>query len=192
MAATPETVPHGYEPMLHDDAAHAADAAYAADAAHGAADAAHGAGVFPPFDVTTFASQLFWFFVAFGVLYFVMSRIALPKVQAVLDMRAAALKTDLESAARESAAAEAARVEMERTAAEARAQSRKLIDDMRASAQAELAAEQTAAERTLTDQAAAADARIQEMRKGAMAQVGAMADELARDIVARLAPGARA
>ncbi|MGE3143754.1 MAG: ATP F0F1 synthase subunit B [Hyphomonadaceae bacterium] len=165
--------------------------AHTAQAAHAAGEGAH-AAAFPPFDASLFASQLVWFALTFAVLYFLMANVALPGVQKVLDKRAAALKSDLDSAARESAAAEAARADMERTAAEARAQSRKLIDDMRAEAQAELAAEQAKAEKGLTEQSAAAETRIQEMRRTALSQVGAMADDLAKDIVARLAPTAQA
>ena len=35
---------------------------------------------FPPFDPTHFLSQIFWFVIAFAILYALMSRIALPRV----------------------------------------------------------------------------------------------------------------
>ncbi|MET0182386.1 MAG: hypothetical protein ABW199_05820 [Caulobacterales bacterium] len=165
-----------------------------AAAPHGAehaAEAAHGGGVFPPFDASTFAHQLVWFAITFGALYLILSRVALPKVQAVLDNRAATLKRDIDAAAQQSAAAEAARADMEKSIADARTQSRKMIDDMRASAQAELSAEAAKSEQALAAQAAAAETRIRDMRTAALAQVSSVADDLARDIVGRLAPGAR-
>lgn len=168
-----------------------AAAPHGAEAAHGAAEGAAHATVFPPFDATTFAHQLVWFAISFGLLYFILSRVALPKVQAVLDNRAATLKRDIDAAAQQSASAEAARAEMEKSIADARAQSRKLIDDMRAAAQAELAAEAAKSEQSLAAQAAEAEKRIAGMRGAALAQVAGMADDLARDIVGRLAPGAR-
>jgi len=167
----------------------------AADAAHAAADAAHGGGhevAFPPFDATLFASQLVWFAITFGVLYFVLARYVLPKVQEVLDKRASTLKGDLDAAAAESAAAEAARLEMERTAAQARAEARRMIDEERAAAQAALAADQARADAELAAQGATAEKRIAEMRGKALTEVGALADDLARDIVQRLTRGAAA
>ena len=35
---------------------------------------------FPPFDTSTFPSQLVWFFIAFGFLYWYMSTRALPQI----------------------------------------------------------------------------------------------------------------
>lgn len=175
-----------------------ADAPHAVptDAAHGAADAAaHGGGheaSFPPFDASLFASQLVWFALTFGVLYFVLSRFVLPKVQTVLDKRAATLKGDLDAAAAESAAAEAARIDMERTAAQARAQARRMIDEERAAATAALAADQAKADAELSAQGATAEKRIAELRAKALTEVGAVADDLARDIVQRLTRGAAA
>jgi F-type H+-transporting ATPase subunit b len=173
------------------DVAHGAAEA----AAHGAEAAAHGgehAATFPPFDPSLFASQLVWFAITFGILYVVLATWALPKVQSVLDSRASALRGDLEAAARESAAAEAAHQEMERVSAAARADARKLVEDMRAKAQAELAAEQAVSDKALAEQLNQAETRIQETRRGAIAQVSGVADDLAREIVTRLAPGVRA
>ena len=42
---------------------------------------------FPPFDAQTFASQLFWFALAFIALYLLMSRVALPRVGSILEAR---------------------------------------------------------------------------------------------------------
>ncbi len=42
---------------------------------------------FPPFASETFASQLLWFTLAFGLLYYLMSRVALPRIGAVLEDR---------------------------------------------------------------------------------------------------------
>lgn len=168
------------------------EAIAAADAAHGAAAGGHeAAGVFPPFDASTFASQLFWFVLSFGALYFILSRFVLPKVEAVLAYRAATLKADLDTAAAESAAAEAARAEAERAAQAARASARKLIEDQRAAAAAEMAQERAKIDEMLAAQSSAAEARIGEMRRAALANVDAIAADLAGDIVARLAPGVR-
>ncbi len=52
--------------------------------AHTEADGGHG-GAFPPFNSSTFASQLVSLAIAFVALYLIVSRIALPRVGSVLD-----------------------------------------------------------------------------------------------------------
>lgn len=164
----------------------------AQEAAHEAGEAAaHGGGEaggasFPPFDPSLFASQLVWFALTFGALFFIVSRFVLPKVQSVLDRRAATLRADLDAAARESAAADAARVDAERVSAEARANARKLVEDMRAKASAELAEEQAKAAAAHGADIARAEAGIAKKRAEAMAQIDSIAADLARDIVTQL------
>lgn len=168
----------------------------AQEAAHEVADAAaHGAesSSFPPFDASLFASQLFWFALSFGALYFIVSRLLLPKVTVVLAQRAATVKGDLDAAAIQSAAAEDARTAMERATAKARADGRAMVERARADMQAKLTAEQEAAETRLTERIGAAEAKVKAERAKALAEVPAIAQSLAREIADKLAPsGARA
>lgn len=171
---------------------HAADAAPGADAAaHGADAAAHGAvagGAFPPFDATLFSSQLIWFALTFGLLYFVVSRFVIPRVGGVLAKRAGAIASDLEEAAQKSAAADEARAAMEKAVAKARADARALVEAARADVMAKLGAEQEAAETRLAAKIEAAEAKVGEARAKALAEVPALAETLARDIADKLAP----
>ena len=66
---------------------------------HGAApktgshtEAEGGHGGFPPFDPSTFASQLVSLVIAFVALYLIVSRIALPRVGGVIDARQNAIE----------------------------------------------------------------------------------------------------
>ena len=183
--------------------AHGADAAHtpheaagsaAAPAAEAAAHAApHGgeqAATFPPFDPTLFSSQLVWFALCFGALYLILSRLVLPKVAAVLEARAGAIKSDLDQAAQKSAAADAARANMERAIAKARADARTMIEAARADMAAKLGAEQEQAETRLGERIAAAEAQISAARAEALGEVAAIAETLGRDIAERLAPTA--
>ncbi len=161
--------------------------------ANAAASHSGEAGVFPPFDATTFASQLFWFALTFGALYFVLSRLVLPKVNAVLARRAATVKGDLDAAAIGSAAAEDSRAAMEKAAAKARAEARALVDSARADMIAKLSAEQEQAEARLATRIRAAEAKVDAERASALAEVPALAEALGREIAGKLAPrGARA
>ena len=176
--------PHAAEPAHGTETV----AAHGPDATHGAAAAEHASGVFPPFDATTFASQLFWFVLTFGALYFILSRLVLPKIGGVLEKRAGTIKGDLDAAAQKSAAADAARVNMERAVAKARNDARAMIDAARAEVQAKLNTEQEAAEQRLADRIGAAEAKIDAARVKALAEIGPIAESLARDIADKFTP----
>ena len=67
--------------------------------AHTEADGGHhGGGTFPPFDSSTFASQLVSLLVFFVALYIIVSRVALPRVAAVIDARQNKIEGDLAEA----------------------------------------------------------------------------------------------
>src|ERR1700724_3890198 len=76
---------------------HGGDAKGQQTGAHTEADGGHG-GAFPPFDSTTFASQLVSLLIAFVALYLIVSRIALPRVGSLLDARQNAVEGDLAEA----------------------------------------------------------------------------------------------
>lgn len=167
-------------------APHGAEAAYGADAAaHGGE---YAAASFPPFDTSLFASQLIWFALTFGVLYYVVARYVLPSVAGVLEKRAGTIKSDLDGASQKSAAAEEARAEMEKATAKARAEARAMIDAARADVTAKLTAEQEQAEARLTERLRIAEQRVADARAKALADVPAMAEALAREIAAKLTP----
>src|SRR3984957_12800407 len=76
---------------------HGGDAKGQQTGAHTEADGGHG-GAFPPFDSSTFASQLVSLLIAFVALYLIVSKIALPRVGSVLDARQNAIEGDLAKA----------------------------------------------------------------------------------------------
>jgi F-type H+-transporting ATPase subunit b len=168
-----------------------------ANNAHGAAPAPHAAGtqvpdghdahgVFPPFDSTHFGSQLLWLAIVFGLLYTMMSKVALPRVGNILDTRKRRIDADLEAARQAQAQAEAAQIAHERTLADAKTKAQAMAQ----SAHATVAAETDAKRKTLEDQLAAnlaaADAKIAETKARAMANVGQIAQDAAGAIVTQL------
>ena len=71
-----------------------ADVTHATTAAPGAAPKA----AFPPFQAESFAPQLIWFAITFGLLYYTLSKVLLPRVGSVLHARTERIGRDLAEA----------------------------------------------------------------------------------------------
>lgn len=155
----------------------------AAAAAH---DAAQAGGVFPPFDPSHMPSQLIWLAITFGVLYILMSRVALPRVKDILENRSTKISGDLDAAAAMQSEANAASIAFEKTLAEAKSNAQALAQQAQAKVAAEADAKRHALEAELNTKLVAAEAQIGEMKAKAMANVGSIASDAASAIVQQL------
>jgi F-type H+-transporting ATPase subunit b len=141
---------------------------------------------FPPFDPSTFASQLVWFAIAFGFLYWYMSKRGLPQLGAVIDERKAQIARDLDDATAMQQKADAAAAAHEKTLAEARAKAQALAQAARDAAAADAQAKRQALEDDLAAKLAAAEREIAATRAQAMGNVAEVARDAAGAIVERL------
>jgi len=145
-----------------------------------------GQSKFPPFDTSTFPSQIVWFFIAFGLLYWFMSKRALPQIGAVIENRRARIARDLDDATEMQQKADAAAAAHEKTLAAARAKAQALAQAARDQAAAESDARRRALEGELSAKLAAAEKQIAATRAQAMTNVSEIARDAAGAIVERL------
>lgn len=134
----------------------------------------------------TYASQIFWLLIVFGLIYFVIGRSMLPKIEATVDARDHKIAGDL-------AAAKVARSSAEQTEEAWRAR----MGEARAAAQAEAAAAKSSAAReteakvktadaAIAQKLAEAEARIATAQADAVSHIEDMATEAAQAMVAKL------
>ncbi|MBD3759994.1 ATPase [Sphingomonadaceae bacterium G21617-S1] len=134
----------------------------------------------------TYASQIFWLLIIFGLIYFVIGKGMLPKIEATVDARDQKIATDL-------AAAEAARAKADETEAsyrarieEARAAALKATQDAKSAATAEAEKRVKSADAELAAKAAEADAALKAAQAKALAEIENVAAEAAQEIVAKI------
>jgi F-type H+-transporting ATPase subunit b len=151
---------------------------------HQAQDGHHGA--FPPFEASTFASQILWLAISFGALYFLMSRIALPRVASILEVRSDRIASDLAEAQRFKTESEQAIAAYETSLAEARSKAQKIAGETRDKVNAEADTQKKAIEADLAARLAQAEKQIADTKTKALSNVRAIAVEAASDIVAQL------
>ena len=153
--------------------------------AHTEADGGHGGG-FPPFESSTFASQLVSLVIAFVALYVIVSRFALPRVENVIDARQNVIEGDLAAAQKFKDESDAALKAYETELASARARAQAIGNETREKLNAASEAERKALEDKLAVKLADAEKTIAATRESAMSNVRGIAADAASAIVQRL------
>jgi F-type H+-transporting ATPase subunit b len=153
--------------------------------AHTEADGGHHGG-FPPFESSTFASQLVSLVIAFGALYVIVSRLALPRVESVIEKRQSTIEGDLAAAQKLKDESDAALKAYETELATARSRAQAIGNETREKLNAAAEAERKQLEDQLTVKLSAAEKQIATAREAAMSNVRGIATDAAGAIVQRL------
>lgn len=162
----------------------AADHAVQAAAAGGDAAAAvtQSAGM-PQLDVTTFANQIFWLLVTLLVIWWVLSRIALPRIGGVLADRQNAISGDLGAAEEFKRKARDAEAAYDRALADARAQAQGIVAEQKAAIQADVDAAVAHADAEIAARAVESETRIGEIKASSLNDARSVAREVTAELV---------
>jgi F-type H+-transporting ATPase subunit b len=153
--------------------------------AHTEANGGHKAP-FPPFQTSTFPSQLFSLLIAFVVLDVFVSRLALPRVGKTIDDRQSAIDGDLAAAQKLKDESDAALKAYESELAAARGRAQAIGAETRDKLNAQAEAERKTLEDRLSVKLADAEKTIASTRTAAMSNVRGIAADAAAAIVQRL------
>ena len=138
----------------------------------------------PQLDFSTFSNQIFWLVVTLVVIYFILSRIALPRIGGALADRAGTITNDLVEAEELKQRALEAEQAYEKALADARAEAQSINVAMRAEIQAQLDVELAKADAKISARTAEAALALAEIRSSAMVSVKDVAKATAKEIVA--------
>ena len=144
--------------------------------------------VFPPFDREHFASQILWLAISFGLLYYLVSKVALPRVAGILEDRHDRIAWDLSEAERLKQESDDAVAPYETALAEAREKAHGIARGTDDKLAADVSAKRAAVEADLTAKLVEAEQRIAAIKTEAMAEVGGIAAEATRAIVEAMVP----
>ncbi len=143
-------------------------------------------GNFPPFDTTHYTSQIFWLFVTFGILYFILSKILLPRLSGVIEERRNRIADDLDSVTRMQNEAEQAKLEYEKSLIQAKEKAQEHAETVKKAVQEEVNKEISEAEAEISRKQVLAETRIQKANQKAMKNVNVIAYEVAETISGKL------
>ncbi len=149
-------------------------------------------GGMPQLDFATFPNQIFWLTVTLVVIYLVLSRIALPRISAVLAERSGTITNDIAAAEELKQKAVEAEVAYQQALTEARAQAGAIVAEAKAEIQADLDVEIKKADAQIAAKAAESEKAIAEIRDGAVKSVTQVAKDTAKELVAAMGGSADA
>jgi F-type H+-transporting ATPase subunit b len=152
----------------HEAAGHAAEAA--------------GPGM-PQLDFSTFGNQIFWLVITLIVIYLVLSRVALPRIGAVLAERQGSITNDISKAEELKKQAVAAEEAYNKALADARAEANGIVAAAQKDIQKDLDKAITKADAEIAAKAAEGEKAIGEIRKGAVDAIKIVARDTAKEIV---------
>jgi F-type H+-transporting ATPase subunit b len=141
----------------------------------------------PQLNPADFAPQLIWLAITFIALYWVLAKIALPRVGEVLQLREDKIRGDLDRAAALKGESDKALAAYEQALAEARAKAQELARTSDAAIAKETGERQTALAAELAGRLRDAESRIAAAKSVAMGNVSTLAAEAARLAVERVA-----
>jgi F-type H+-transporting ATPase subunit b len=148
----------------------------------------------PQLNIGDFAPQLVWLAISFVLLYFLMSRLALPEIGKVLDDRKSRIATDLAEAAKLRDATEAAIAGYEQALAAARARAQGIARAAREEMNAEIEKQRAEIDAQINSRMGDAEQRITALKEAAVGHISQIATETAEALVARFTgkPASRA
>ncbi len=140
----------------------------------------------PQLDISTWPPQLFWLAITFLALYFVMSRVAIPRTGGVIALRKSTIDGDLAAAQKLKTETDNAIKSYEAALAEAKAKAQAINIENRNALNAEIEAERAKLDAALGAKISAAEKKVAASRDKAMAEVAGMAADIASQIVQQL------
>ncbi len=150
---------------------------------------AEGPAPFPPFQTETYPSQLLWLVITFGLFYYLMAKVALPRISSILEVRSDRIEQDLDEANRMQGESDAAIAAYEQSAAEAQANAQVIRQEATDAAKADAESRRAGEEAKLADLIAKSEAEIAATKNSAMAEVDGIAVETTEALVNVLLDG---
>ena len=140
----------------------------------------------PQLDFSTFPNQIFWLVVTLLMIYFVLSRIALPRIGGVLAERKGVITNDLAAADELKHKAVSAEKAYNDALVRARVEAAKIVTEAKADIQKDLNKAIAQADTEIAAKSAESERRIGDIRAGAMDAIAQVAKDTAFELVTAL------
>jgi F-type H+-transporting ATPase subunit b len=141
---------------------------------------------FPPFNPEFFASQLLWLAICFVAFYYIVKKLALPRIGGILEVRRDRIASDLDNAQRLKEQSDDAIAGYEQALTAARQKAYGIAEEARAGAAKASDAKRATSEADLNEKLAAAERRIADIKTRALGEVNGIATDTAETVIETL------
>ncbi|MFY0647774.1 F0F1 ATP synthase subunit B' [Sulfitobacter geojensis] len=140
----------------------------------------------PQLNPEHWSNQIFWLVLALIAIYLILSRVALPRIGAVLAERSGTITNDLAAAEDLKAKAVEAEAAYDKALIDARAEAHNIVESAKAEIKADLDVAIAKADAEIAAKAAESEKAISEIRASALENVKVVAKDTAKEIVTAL------
>jgi F-type H+-transporting ATPase subunit b len=140
----------------------------------------------PQLDFATYASQIFWLAVTFGLLYIIMAKSALPGVREVLQSRHSRITDDLKKAEKLKEEAEAAEADFTSVITTSRSKASQLLGSARDKAAKEAERRNEKLDETFARQSKEAEHRVEVLKREVTEEMNPIIVDSAREMLKKL------
>lgn len=140
----------------------------------------------PQLNTETFTPQLFWLVLTFAALFFIMSKVALPRIGEVITERKDRIARDIDAAGRLKSETDKALAEYEKALSDARSNASGIAKQTRDKLGAETEAEKARVETQIASKLQDAEKRIAATKTKALTAISDIAAETAGAVISKL------
>ena len=143
----------------------------------------------PQLDFSSFDNQIFWLLIALAAIYFILSRVALPRIANVLSERQGTITNDIAAAEDLKQQAVDAEEAYNKALADARAEADRIVGKAKADIQADLDKAIEKADAEIAARSAEGEKALGAIRDSAKQSASEVAKDIASEIASAVAPG---
>ncbi|MEO0343810.1 MAG: F0F1 ATP synthase subunit B' [Pseudomonadota bacterium] len=140
----------------------------------------------PQLDFTTFPNQIFWLVLALVAIFFILSRVALPRIAGVLAERRGTIQRDLDQAEEMKRKAQDAEAAYDKALADAKAQAAEIVAETKAEIAKEVEAATSKADAEIAAKSVEAEKAIAAIRASATKSIEKVATATVSEVVAAI------
>ena len=143
-------------------------------------------GGMPQLNPEFWVSQIFWLTLTFGILYFFLSKLILPKISANLESRKSQISDNIEAADKQREESEAKLREYEEIVSKSKIEAKKIFNQAREKALKDISQKIEVLDKQIDEEIKKVEDEINQLRKEAPAKINKIAIETASELTQKL------